>query len=149
MRILQGLLVVLCALAAGCSSGDDLLALPDKLPLDAGPHDGGSFDAAVDSGIVDPSGPGAPDIADEPCNQSYTVGAVVYTFAEHVYPGKSAADLSTLHTIGHLAPGEQRIPGYDLRNVSTGTYIADGKAAVFCGPLSMPALSSVTFTLPP
>jgi hypothetical protein len=113
---------------------------------------------------------GTLDVATETCTQSFSVTpdpseTDTYTYAEHLYPGFSAAQLSQVHVMGHLNPAYASeiptVPGYTyihpeatLGPTFPNVYVRDGAVAVICSSFSTPSsgnpppwFDSVPFTL--
>jgi len=100
------------------------------------------------------------DVAHEDCSHTITdadAGPTTYHYAAHAYPGLSAAQLSQVRAIGHIAAGGVSPLGYawgvprDQGNKFDGFFVMDGSVAVLCGVESLNAVDawydSVTFTL--
>lgn len=79
----------------------------------------------------------------EPCNVE---GANGVLYAEHAYPGRSAAELSATRAIVSPAGQSYFPPGYV--GIVGNTVVRDGSAAVQCGIKSQPA-PTVTFVFQP
>jgi hypothetical protein len=98
---------------------------------------------------------GTLDVATEACSTTVadpTSSGATVTFAAHAYPGLTAAQLSQVRVIGHLAsPG--RVPGYPWQQGSPvpGPAVQDGSVAVICAVgingMTITYYDSVTFTL--
>lgn len=133
--------------------GDE--ALPDGAPLAAG-LDG---DTATDEGVTGADSPGSildaitnpegeaqaatpPDIATETC--SHTVNNT--TYAEHLYPGKTADQLTLVSARLRYAqpPPPLGSLGYQDQNATSALMIKDGAVAVVCGA----SVDHVVFILP-
>jgi hypothetical protein len=101
------------------------------------------------------------DVATEACsNMMPTVpvdGGFGYVYAAHAYPGLTAAQLSQVRVIGHIAAGGTSPLGYvygvprDQEIKYDAMFVNDGSVAVICGtqttPPSAPWYDTVTFTL--
>jgi hypothetical protein len=74
----------------------------------------------------------------EQCSNVGNMGGSVTLYAEHAFPGKTAAELAGLRVLGHVAPtGKSGMlvqqPGYDYMSAQYDLVVKDGSAAVYCG----------------
>jgi hypothetical protein len=89
---------------------------------------------------------GTLDVENVDCIKSFSAttggSAGTFSYAEWTYPGKTAAQLSQVHAIGHLSPFLLQStgvpPGYSFgvpggATGAGGLYITDGAVAVVCG----------------
>ena len=108
---------------------------------------GGSsfFDALTDP--VPEAQAGEPQVADEPCSQTDQYSGQTFYYAEHLYPGKTRAQLALVHALLNFPASAGAMPGYASMS-SAQTYVADGKVAVLCGYDSTVASYTATFVLP-
>jgi hypothetical protein len=104
---------------------------------------GGSFfDALTDP--VPNAEAGEPQVAQEACDKTVPAGTQTMYYAEHLYPGKTKAELVLVHAFSDFNPDGSSLPGYsDL--ASSIMYVADGKVAVYC---NMEPGHTATFVLP-
>lgn len=96
-----------------------------------------------------PPGPIAvPAAVEVPCDQMLNDPSGAQIYAEHLYPGRTIADLASVRALGYrentAAPG---VPTSYLSESVT-VHVADGRAAVACGLASGPLFVSVTFVGP-
>lgn len=115
----------------------------------SGYRGGGATDAAtrLDSTLFDavtnpvPDAMAGPQVSTtEPCLSGPNSMAVASTtYATHLFPGKTVADLAGVLAVGHLAGSQSAYPYYQ-----TVAFLADGSAAVACNV----GFDSVLFVLP-
>ena len=118
---------VLQSLAAGAAIYVTIAACvaADRLPGDPGdmtPRErADAYADALADVIADPTGeanasPLPPEVAEEACAKKYAIGGTTYRYAEHEYPGASAAELA--HGEGlqaHARAAEMRLAGEGSR----------------------------------
>ena len=99
------------------------------IPVDAA----GPAEAGVDGASRGPGGGTTYASNETTCGQSYTAGSVTYWYAEQLYPGATADELSGVTGWYVHAPdaGGGIVPGYV--RASTSVQVRDGAVAVNCG----------------
>ncbi len=124
---------------------------PSSSSTSAASSAGGSVVDAIVDQLTSPvpdalAGPTPPDVADESCTKTFTPpSGPAQLYAEHAYPGKTAADLGAVHVVV-TSTASLVLPGYD--SFATTPYVRDGAAAVPCGAVGASNYSKVTFILP-
>jgi hypothetical protein len=109
-------------------------------PGGGGARDSGSLLDAMTNPV--PDAMASPQtVAVEPCDKSYVYSGTTITYAEHLFPGKSMADLVSVTVIYATTLGAP--PGY-ANSTSHDTWIRDGAVFGACTP----GAQSVTFVLP-
>ena len=117
--------------------------------------------AAVDAGAGGQTIVGKLDVASEDCSQMPGGGlsGAQYSYAQHAYPGKTAAQLSQVRVMGHAVQasfrGSYLLPAFPFVSADNGimndpsVFIQDGMVAVRCGldTGTLTYYDSVTFTL--
>lgn len=87
------------------------------------------------------AGPLPPDVATENCSKTYSIGPTLYRYAEHAYPGATAAELAASVVV--LGTNPNGPPGF--ATTQTGAWVRDGAVALVCGVDSNPQFSAATF----
>jgi hypothetical protein len=138
LRVLGGGAVLYVVMAACSTSGDGNQGSGKE-------GNGGStfFDALTDP--VSDALAGEPQAADELCNKSYVHASSTFYYAEHLYPGKSKAQLAVVHAILTPHSGDSLKPPDYSGIMAPRQYVEDGKVAVDCGSV---ADATVTFVMP-
>jgi hypothetical protein len=158
--------IVLGSLGGAVAIHVAFLACSSSSPI-AKALDSGTNDARADMADASTTEGGAItvgntlDVAHEDCSHTMTdadAGPTTYHYAAHAYPGLSAAQLSQVRAIGHIAGNGVSPLGYawgvprDQGNKFDGFFVTDESVAVICGVQPPNAAvdawyDSVTFTL--
>ena len=132
--------LLLAALAGACGSAAAGLGERDAGPVDAWAQS--SVDDAWTAGTSE-AAPPAPVTATEACTRV----SGPYLYAEHAFPGRTAAQLAAGRAVGHLTISAMTLPNFYTRE-TTAILVRDGYAAASCGLASSPAFDAVDFTAP-
>jgi len=89
-----------------------------------------------------------PTIQKENCDKTWDDGAITYTYAEHLLPGRKFADLAGTTAIGEFY--DAAIPLPDVTHQVVPVLVSDGRVSAICGE-NPGALSfeTITFVIPP
>lgn len=86
--------------------------------------------------------------ATELCSKLSEPGPAQVRYAEHLFPGRTAIELTRIVAVEHIVGGSLLGPAAGYNLASSTTFVQDGKVAVFCGFTNQAqAVDSVTFLL--
>lgn len=138
--IVKMLVLLMVLVVVGCSGSPNIGQDPSW-------SSGATGDVGeADAGTENEAGSSIIDIAKEPCDKiSTTPGGEPYLFAEHVYAGMTAAELTSVFAIAHYPYAVQDVfpNGYDSQTQPV--WLKDERVAVSCGKMSDPYIDHVTF----
>jgi hypothetical protein len=133
---------VLYVVIAACSASNDSSGGWVK---NGGGGSSSFFDALSDP--VPEAQAGEPQVNDETCTLTFQYSGMTQYYAEHLYPGKTRAQLALVRTLVNFPTNGSVLPGY-ASTASAQTYVDDGKVAVWCGSDAKASSYTVTFVLP-
>lgn len=140
--VLGAAAIYVCAAACSASSSGGGGALEDARA---------AVDALLDqiaSPVADAKADTPPlQTATEACDKTYACNTVQCLYAEHAFPGRTAAELRTVIAQATFLPVVSAPAGYTVMNVPV--FIKDGSVATYCGTTATPAYQSITFFFQP